>query len=193
MGLVDFRALAERSRARRGAVACTGHRPDKLGGWDIDWVDRLLDRVAIDAVASLTPRPQRLIVGMAPGWDFACARAAYSLDIPYTAAVPFTKQPSRWTQRYRDEWSELCERADFLQIVTPDGSFDDSVGGVVKAMHDRNEWMVDRGSRLLALWNGTPGGTAGTVRYARNCGYGVEIINVWDQYEKLWKGRRSTR
>ena len=33
------------------------------------------------------------------------------------------------------------------------------------AMQVRNEWMADHCDVLLALWNGTPGGTANCLRY----------------------------
>jgi uncharacterized phage-like protein YoqJ len=35
-------------------------------------------------------------------------------------------------------------------------------------MHARNAWMVDQCEALLAVWDGTPGGTSGCVNYAKS-------------------------
>ena len=37
----------------------------------------------------------------------------------------------------------------------------------------RNRWMVDRSSRLIAVYNGTSGGTKNTIDYARKQGCDV--------------------
>ena len=44
----------------------------------------------------------------------------------------------------------------------------------------RNEWMVNNADRVVALWNGTPGGTTGTVNYAKQ--QGIPIDNLWDKW-----------
>ena len=40
----------------------------------------------------------------------------------------------------------------------------------------RNEWMVDRSARVIAVFNGEPSGTKNTVVYAKK--KGVEVNNV---------------
>ena len=40
----------------------------------------------------------------------------------------------------------------------------------------RNEWMVDHSSRVIAFFNGEPGGTANTIDYARKRGVDVVIV-----------------
>lgn len=45
-------------------------------------------------------------------------------------------------------------------------------------MLERNRWLVDQASILLAVYNGTyRSGTAMTVRYARKLGRDIIIIN----------------
>ena len=46
-----------------------------------------------------------------------------------------------------------------------------------KAYHDRNRYMVDHSSRLICYYDGQKGGTAYTVKYARE--KGLEIVNVF--------------
>ena len=38
----------------------------------------------------------------------------------------------------------------------------------------RNVWMVDRSNRLIAYYNGAPGGTRNTIEYAEKKGVEVE-------------------
>lgn len=38
----------------------------------------------------------------------------------------------------------------------------------------RNEWMVDRSARVIAVFNGQSGGTKNTINYARS--NGIEVI-----------------
>ena len=43
----------------------------------------------------------------------------------------------------------------------------------------RNEWMVDHSNRVIAYYNGTPGGTRNTIEYA-----GKKMIEVVMLQEK---------
>ena len=45
-------------------------------------------------------------------------------------------------------------------------------------MHQRNRYMVDRSSLLIAAYDGTAGGTRYTVEYARS--RGLQIINLFE-------------
>ena len=54
-------------------VAGTGHRPNKLGGYDDDIYQRL---VTLAMTYLEETRPKRVISGMALGWDQALAEAA---------------------------------------------------------------------------------------------------------------------
>ena len=42
----------------------------------------------------------------------------------------------------------------------------------------RNIWMVDRSKRVIAVYNGSPGGTKNTIDYARKIGVNVKIAEV---------------
>ena len=41
----------------------------------------------------------------------------------------------------------------------------------------RNRYMVDRSSLLIAVYDGTPSGTAATVRRAEQ--QGIEVLPLW--------------
>ena len=42
-----------------------------------------------------------------------------------------------------------------------------------KAFFERNHWMVDRSSMLIAAFTGAPGGTKETMEYAKSKGHEV--------------------
>ena len=44
-------------------------------------------------------------------------------------------------------------------------------------MQKRNEWMVDNSGAVIAVWDGTPSGTANTVKYARKQKKAVLVID----------------
>jgi uncharacterized phage-like protein YoqJ len=51
-------------------------------------------------------------------------------------------------------------------------------------MQVRNEWMVDSSDGVVALWNGTAGGTANCVRYAEKVGRPID--NLWPTWERFY-------
>jgi len=47
-------------------------------------------------------------------------------------------------------------------------------------MQTRNIWMVDNCDLVLALWDGSDGGTGNCIKYANKIG--KPIVNLWDKY-----------
>lgn len=152
-------------------IAGTGHRLNKL----VAHASR--SELSGFAVMVLTSKfkPTRVISGMALGWDMALAEAALGLGIPLVAAVPFKGQESVWPQDAQRRYAALLGlAAEVVYVCKP--------GYEAWKYQRRNEWMTDRCDVLLALWNGTPGGTANCVRYAQK--KGKKIVNVWDDLER---------
>ena len=151
------------------ALAAPGHRPNKLGGYGPE-VDEKLRRLAMWFLT--TNRPDTVISGMALGWDMAWAEAAIMMRIPVIAAVPFAGQESAWPAssqaRYRSILGACSET-----IVVCDGGYSPW------KMQKRNEWMVDHCDYLIALWDGTAGGTGNCVRYAKG---NVPVHNLWSYW-----------
>lgn len=154
--------------------AATGHRPDKLGGYEnqgklnefaYDW---LRDQNVSDAM--------KVISGLALGWDTAIALAAIRLGVPLIGAVPFVGQDEKWPAHSRQIYRHLIRACAQVHIV--------SAGGYANhKFQKRNEWMVDRCDVLVALWDGSPGGTGNCMRYAERLKLNkIRIINVWNQW-----------
>lgn len=154
-------------------VAGTGHRPEKLGGYDIHPTLRVLKF----AKAYLQEaKPSVVISGMAQGWDMAMAQAALDLHIPFWAYVPFEGQEQVWPAATKLYYKVLLKRAQKVVIC--------SSGGFTKtAMQIRNQRMVDDCDILAALWDGSNGGTANCVAYAMFVGR--PYINLWSQFLEL--------
>lgn len=155
----------------------TGHRPDKLGGYDVLSADKV-EQVAIQALRLI--RPDTVITGMALGWDTALAKAAIHCEIPFIAAVPFTGQESQWPPASQKIYNDILTKAQYVHIV--------SEGGYTpRKMQVRNVWMVDNGDVCLAMWDGSDGGTANCVRAAAAAG--KLIINL----HPAWRGDNLLR
>lgn len=150
--------------------AGTGHRPDKLGGYIPEARQRLIDT----ALASLDEECTQVITGMALGWDMALAHAARMKGIPYIAAVPFKGQERIWLKVSQDDYHNLLKAAADVVYVCEEGY-------APWKMQVRNEWMVNHCDKVLALWNGTSGGTGNCIKYAEKVG--KPIKNVWNLFE----------
>lgn len=152
-------------------IAATGHRPERLGGHDHK------TQLALGGLATeyLTRNhPDKVISGMALGWDQAVASACVALDIPFIAAVPFEGQESRWPAAAQEHYRWLLDAAaDVIFVV-------EGLAPTMGAFQRRNEWMVDNADRMVALWDGSWGGTFNCVRYAEK--RGVPIDNLWDRW-----------
>jgi uncharacterized phage-like protein YoqJ len=159
-------------------LAITGHRPDKLGGYS-ERVATALRGFAIDEMSRYVGQGDfRVYVGMAIGFDQAIAWACGELRIPFVACIPCDNHDAKWSPSMQGRSRLLLERADQVVVVSP-GPY------AVWKMQKRNEFMVDNADELLALWNGSSGGTANCVRYAeRRCVPKVIIKNIWDKWER---------
>lgn len=156
-------------------LAATGHRPDKLGGYNpalaVLRTEVAMDWMQVQSIA-------RGITGMALGWDQDFALACFELGIPYTAAVPFDGQESAWPDKSKRIYRWLMNRAAEVTIVSP-GEYSSA------KMLKRNIWMVDECDHLLALYDGSQGGTQHCLRYARE--WEKPIDNMWEEYQKrMW-------
>ena len=151
-------------------IAATGHRPAKLGGYSESLAERMFD---LAQACLIEMRAEKIVSGVALGWDQAVAEAAISLDIPFIAVVPFQGQEFRWPQASQNHYRLLLRQAAQVVIVSPGGYSR-------KAMQDRNIWMVDHCDGLLVLWDGSAGGTGNCIRYARS--KRMPILNVWDRF-----------
>lgn len=157
---------------RDNLIYCaTGHRPNKLGGYGTDIHEGL-----IHLACSFLGRtaPDKIISGMALGWDLAWAEAGILSGIPVVAAIPFTGQEGKWPKYSQDYYNDTLDKCSEVVIV--------SEGGYASwKMQVRNKWMVDNSNGVVALWDGSEGGTGNCIKYATK--KDTVIHNLWGEYE----------
>jgi uncharacterized phage-like protein YoqJ len=73
-------------------------------------------------------------------------------------AVPCQSQADRWTPEERCRWRACLDKCDLETVVQQ--NYDRW------CMHRRDRYMVDRSAAILAVFDGTPGGTMYTLNYA---------------------------
>ncbi|MCH5329873.1 MAG: DUF1273 family protein [Alistipes sp.] len=145
---------------RPTTAAFTGHRT----------YDGSHDRQITDAVRKLYADGFRtFLTGMAEGFDLAAGECVAALrnELPglkLHCVVPFAGSKKQG-ERYR----KLIETADKVTVLSPHYH--------TRAYHQRNDFLVDNSSALIAWFDGRDGGTEYTVRRALKSG--LQIENLW--------------
>ncbi len=98
------------------------------------------------------------------GTDCACAKG----DIKLVCALPHPGFEKGRSYAEVAEFQRIVESSDYVCTVSKSFS--------ASCYQRRNEWMVDRSSLVIAVYNGLPSGTGNTVGYAKRCGVRVENI-----------------
>ena len=163
-------------------AAFTGHRPDKLGGWSGNSPVAETVRRALADIVRRTLRKYpgaSFLSGMAPGVDQWAAESVLAArdqgaQCRLVAVVPFEGQEHRWPEASQLRYRELLRRADEVVVLAPVPSGPKEARRLLLA---RNRWMVERAGVVLAVWDGSPGGTAHTVRFAAQAGRVVVLFD----------------
>ncbi len=151
---------------REKTCCFTGHRPEKLP-WKNDETDPrciVLKKKIQDAVETAYAQGKRhFICGMARGCDFYFAEAVIALreekgDVTLEAAIPCAVQSASWSAVHRERWKRLVSACDHTKVLqeryTP------------YSMLRRNRYMVEQSSLVIAVFDGSDGGTRRTLEYA---------------------------
>ena len=164
---------------QREITCCfTGHRPSKL-----PWGEREGDPRCLALKAELDRRLRAIydrgyrhfICGMALGCDLYFGEAVLALreerpDVRLEAAIPCQSQPDRWSAEHQARYRAILERCDWETLVQR--LYDPG------CMLRRNRYMVDHSSLVLSVFDGTAGGTMGTLAYALSQGVETEIVDL---------------
>lgn len=160
-------------------IAITGHRPNKLGN-DYDLTSPLIkkikDRILIIIMNNSSPtqldnKEITLISGMALGIDTLFAKIAIENNIPFIAAIPCVEQYKMWPDESIDRYFDIVNHPLCTQHYCTDSVYNTT------CMQIRNEWMVDNCDILIAVWDGSSGGTANCVKYAESKNKQIIYIN----------------
>jgi len=154
-------------------IAFSGHRPDKLPdkatGYKLPnptyiYVCQQLEKTLKEL------QPTEAISGFALGVDSWAANICIKLGIPLTAAIPFLGQEKAWPLKSQQTYHKLLSKA-AKQVIVCEGSY------AAAKMQIRNQWMCDHCDLLIGVWDGSSGGTANCITYAKSIGREIIIIN----------------
>ena len=144
----------------------SGHRPEKLP-WHNNERDKRcvqLKQKLYDVVLALYfSGICHFVCGMARGSDFYFAEAVLSLrrdyeNVTLEAVSPCEEQAKNWSETDRNRYYQLISECDTETLLQSTYTND--------CMLRRNRYMVDHASVLVAVFDGTFGGTLHTVNYA---------------------------
>lgn len=163
-------------------IGVTGHRPHKLFKTEpyTEHSRKMLVHFATCALKA--QKPEKIITGMALGWDQAIAEACIDLGIPFIAAVPCHDYDIKWWHASKAFYRAMLERAEEV-VTVKDGPYD------VQCLHKRNIWVVDHSDKILALHNGQLSGTFNCIQYANSIKKPIQ--NVWQQWLDYRDGQRK--
>lgn len=151
-------------------IAGTGHRPNKLGGYNKQSRQKL---TSIAKTYLQNNKVDLVISGMALGWDTALAIASIQLNIPLSCYIPFKGQEIKWYPDSIKLYHAILNKADEVKYICEPGFAN-------YKMQKRNEAMVNDCDILLAMWNGTNGGTHNCIKYANKIN--KPIVNLYDKF-----------
>jgi uncharacterized phage-like protein YoqJ len=154
-------------------LAITGHRPDKLGGYNANPLSTAV-YTRLKEVIRLTYHKYPdlvLITGGALGVDTVAAEYAKYVGIKYKLYAPCYEQEAKWRKPDQERYRIIKDHA--LEVkYTVLGPYQGK-----DCLFDRNKNMVNDSDGLLAVWNGSNSGTSHCVRYAQSLNKKVYIIN----------------
>ncbi len=152
---------------RQHRCCFTGHRPEKLGASEAVVVAGLKKEIR----TAITDGFSVFISGMARGVDLWAAEIVLTLRDEGTAirlvcANPYRGFENRWSREWQERYRRVMERADLVRFICPEYNR--------YCFQRRNEWMVNRSARVIAIYNGKAGGTRNTIEYAK--AHGIQVV-----------------
>lgn len=145
---------------RRRRCCFTGHRPGKLRQNE-STVKSALNSAIDEAIGRGFTT---FITGMAQGTDIWAAEIVLEKRrtnpaLKLICALPHPNFEKPWRSDWQTRFSEVLRTADLQRTIEP--------AYARCSYQKRNIWMVDHSALLIAVFNGEPGGTLNTIRYAQ--------------------------
>ena len=172
-------AQTEAEETEHFFVAFTGHRPDKIGGYNPKSEKRIWVREQIQAQLErgLAKHGEKLwvITGGALGVDQDAAEIAHEMGIPFSVFIPCAEQEAMWPREAKNRYYQMLEVASEIVEVGKKPYTEDKF-----CMQRRNMEMVDCADIVIAVWDGSDGGTKNAVAYAEESGVKIIFIDPSD-------------
>lgn len=162
--------MINESEKRLHRVCFTGHRPEKLNQPE----EVIIEKLEMAIRQAVADGMNVFISGMARGVDIWAAEIVLKLkreglDVKLICAIPYRGFESMWGHGWQQRYQAILNNADFVQYMYPNYKR--------SCFQDRNEWMVNHSSRVIAVYNGQPSGTRNTIEYAKKKRVPVVLCN----------------
>ena len=163
----------------RETTACfSGHRPEKLpdgGSMNSQTILTLKSLLHQEIISAVNDGYTSFITGMSRGIDLWAGEMVTELicsgmNLRLTAVFPYRGFEKKF--KGCDKWS--CGR--ILSKATDSVCLNEQY--YRGCMNERNQYMVDNSSRLIAVVSDYKSGTGSTIRYAKSQQLDVHIIDV---------------
>lgn len=159
-------------------IALTGHRPNKLFGYNLNHPSYQRMMTYLEGIIeSALAQCQRVTIrtGMALGADTVWALAALKVKerlgaeshrLTLVAHIPFETQPNAWiSQVDKDRWAWIRSQCDEEFITYRGRIATHKEAG--QWLNQRNRDMIGPATHVVAIWDGSRGGTGNAVADAR--------------------------
>lgn len=145
----------------------TGHRPKNLPwGYKEKGVKFFIFKNKLKKIIkqSIKAGYVYFISGMALGIDILCAEIILKLktkhyNIKLECAIPCKNQTEKWKTESIDRYNKILTLADKITYTSNSNYYNG-------CMQKRNKYMIDSSNLLIAVFNGSNGGTKQTIDYA---------------------------
>ena len=161
--------MSTETELRKHRCCFTGHRPEKLSRTEQAIKSDLKKEIKLAIKDGYTV----YLTGMARGTDLWAAEIVLALqkrnkDLKLICAIPYEGFELRWSEHWQNLYRRILAEADLVKVI--------GNGYHPGIFQIRNEWMVDRSSRIIAVYNGQSGGTRNTINYANKQGIPLRCI-----------------
>lgn len=155
---------------RKHRVCFTGHRPEKINCSE----KKIKAWLEMEIRKSVSNGQNVFISGMARGTDIWAAEVVLKVreemrNVKLICASPYPNFEDRWSEEWKKRYQSIMEKADYVQFINKEY--------YPSCFQARNEWMVDRSSKVIAIYNGSSGGTRNTLMYAKKRGVPITIYS----------------
>ena len=150
-----------------------GHRPEKLPP-EHSYEGRKIKTALYGKIERAVDNGyDHFIYGGCRGIDLWAAERIVKLKeylpLRLELAIPYRDHTDRWNildkQRYYDIFSQV-------NIISTFGKY------FPGSCQVRNEYMIDKSSLLIAVWNGSPSRTKNRIDYAKSKGVEIDILEI---------------
>lgn len=160
-------------------VAICGHRPPKVGGYQLpnpvaDVIVQVIDKKLMEV------NPEVVYLGMSLGVEQWAADLCAFNDIPFIACIPFNGFDSRWPSSSRAAYSKLLSKAKSVVVTSNTSEYSPKLFKV------RNRYMALEADRVWAVWNGSEGNTLSCMSMFSHVGKPLKRVEVLDVPKETW-------